>query len=286
MENICEPCDYTTKLKSNLTIHFQTVKHIKNMEIFYKQTIEDLIAQKNCDVKEIQILKNEIDNCKLELVLKNQTIQNLNTKIKSLNYTKSVKKQKKTKITDTVIDNKTILDSVYFNKNVSDYDNKNVFYMAYVGTINGEDIYKYGISSQIYARDYKEHRNIFQIFRLFCIEETDNTAKIEKLFEKEMHVRNLHRNLTMDNKKHTELYTTSVEYPLDKIIKLVTDIITNNPLPVIKRANDKIKELTNNSDITKLNLEYQIKLEDTKQKEIQYKMKELEFKTRELELMQ
>ncbi len=60
MDNICEPCDYTTKIKYNFVLHFQTVKHIKNMEIFNKQKMEDLIAQNKESADEIKELKNQI----------------------------------------------------------------------------------------------------------------------------------------------------------------------------------------------------------------------------------
>ncbi len=219
-----------------------------------------------------ELLKTNVD---CELKLKNNLIQNLNFQIGELKN-KSVKKIKIKKsttieITDVVdvIDNKTdVPKNIHLDKNISSYDGKNVFYMAYIGTINNENIYKYGISRQIFVREYTQHRNTFKIFNLIYLEETDNNAKIELLFEQNMKILDLHRNLIINNKKYSELFTTSDYHSIDKIIKDVTKLISENPLSALKDAQNKIKELTNDKEIMKLDLEYKILLEKSKHKEL------------------
>ncbi len=61
MNNICEPCDHTSKKKSDLLAHFKSLKHIKNMEIINKQKMEDLIAQNKELHGQIRILTNQVE---------------------------------------------------------------------------------------------------------------------------------------------------------------------------------------------------------------------------------
>ncbi len=171
--------------------------------------------------------------------------------------------------------------SVYLNQNVSSFHNKNVIYVAYIGKHNDELLYKYGISSRIFVRDYAEHRKAFDVFDLIYIAETDNNAYIETQFQNELKVRNIHRCLSVKNKKYTELFTVNNHFTIDILTSTLDDFIANKPLPALSDAHNKIKQLIENIEFSKFELEYQykikiedtkIKIEDTKQKEIEYKM--------------
>ncbi len=265
----CEHCDNSFSQSCHLARHTKTCLQKKIVDMNINIKFDSLNKKIEYYENQLMFANTKIEYHESQLVSATETIVNLNSQIELLkNNPQNLKKIKNPVVNnniDTIIDN-NVMDSIYFSKNVTDYDNKNVFYMAYVGTINGENIYKYGISSRIFGRDYKEHRRTFNIFTLFYLEETDNNIVIESLFEKELHIRKIHRSLTINNKKQTELYTTSADHPIEKIIKIVIDIISNNLLPALKEADNKIKELTNNN-------EYRIRLE-----EIQLKKLELEYK--------
>lgn len=145
--------------------------------------------------------------------------------------------------------------SFYTDNDLYKYNNKNVMYIAYVGEINNEHIYKYGISGKVYEREYNSHRQNFDLFEMKIIKITDNKDVIEDIFEKEMLIRNIHRSIIINSKKQTELFTVNELYTFSYISKLFNRIIIDNPsFETIKYIN-KIKKLENQLEIIKLELE-------------------------------
>lgn len=132
----------------------------------------------------------------------------------------------------------------FYNENLLyKYDNKNVIYIAYVGYINNEQTYKFGISSQLYEREYNAHRNNFDIFDMKLVKITDNKDIIEDLFKKELKIRNLHRIHTINTKRQTELFVTTPEYNFNKIIRLLLNVIKDNPSYEVAMLQEQIKKL-------------------------------------------
>ncbi len=166
--------------------------------------------------------------------------------------------------------------SIYLNQNITNFDDKNVVYIGYVGKYNNELIYKYGISSRIFSRDYNEHRKTFDAFELIYLKETDNNYKIETLFEKELKCRNLHRKLSFKNKNQTELFTIMPDNDIDKLTNMLDKLIETNPLPAILHANNKLKELENNNSTEIKIKEIDYKMTDNYKIELQIKMLELQ----------
>jgi prophage antirepressor-like protein len=181
----------------------------------------------------------------------------------------------------SIQDNKTQYKSLYTDKMITDYEKKNVVYIAYVGNYNNEEIFKYGISGDIFNREYKQHRKLFDKFEMILIEETDNNATIETMFGKNLKILNLHRQLTVNNKNQTELFTTTQQYPIGKILKMINELIKNNELKAITDAK-------NNSILKEKEYELEIKKEETRQKEIEHTTRqkeiELELKKEEIRL--
>jgi len=74
--------------------------------------------------------------------------------------------------------------SVYDDKMITEFDNKNVVYIAHIGTYNNEVLFKFGLSKNVFRRDYNEHQRDFEYFNMILIEETDNNNIVEELFLK------------------------------------------------------------------------------------------------------
>lgn len=128
------------------------------------------------------------------------------------------------------------------------FDNKNVVYMAYVGNIDGEDIFKYGKTSKLYDREFKAHRKTFDRFDMHTVKITDNKDIVEEIFEKELLIRNIHRTITINSKRQTELFTTSGEYNLEYVTNLLTRIVKDNPsyeVLMYKRKLEKLQAIIN-----------------------------------------
>jgi prophage antirepressor-like protein len=117
--------------------------------------------------------------------------------------------------------------SFYDDALISTYEGKRVFYIAYIGCYGDEHLYKYGISRNIFNRDVNQHRKTFDYFQILQIYETDNYDIVEELFEKEMKVRGWHREMEINNKRQTELFSCS---DIEKIKEYITIIIRENPI--------------------------------------------------------
>lgn len=133
--------------------------------------------------------------------------------------------------------------SFYKENDLYKFDNKNVIYVAYVGRYNKEEIFKYGISSKIFKREYLQHRNNFTKFDMITVKITDNKDVVEELFEKELLIRDLHRKITINNKKQTELFTVNKDYSYEYINRLLTRIIRDNPSYEVAILKEKIAQL-------------------------------------------
>jgi hypothetical protein len=78
------------------------------------------------------------------------------------------------------------------------YDKKHVLYIAFVGKYFGLFIFKYGLSRDMFRREYNEHRKQFTVFEVVLIIECDNCEAVETLFEKELKMRHLHQELVIN----------------------------------------------------------------------------------------
>ena len=186
---------------------------------------------------------------------------------------------------------KIVYKSVYDDKTITEYDNKNVVYIAHVGTFNNEELFKFGLSKNVLRRDFDKHRKNFEYLNMIFIEETDNNITVEDLFKKQMNVLNLLRSCTINKKTQTELFTVSINFSIEKIKEIMHNIIISKPLPSIINANNKItlleKENENSFELEKIKLK--IKKEETKQiekriEEIKELNKQYELKYKLLEL--
>jgi len=146
-------------------------------------------------------------------------------------------------------------ESVYMNKNITDFDNKNTFYISYIGLYDDKHTYKFGVSKRMFERDYCEHRKVFDIFDLIFLQETINSNDVEHSFKKELKVRNINREITINDKNQTELFTTTDEWDINKIINLATDLINSHPLKKISDLEQKNNQLEHENQIVKLKLE-------------------------------
>jgi hypothetical protein len=110
-------------------------------------------------------------------------------------------------------------EELFWNENqINDYNNKNVIYVAFIGLINNERIYKYGKSEQIYTREFKQHKKFFDIFKMRFVIECDNMSFVEKEFKKFLKSIDLLKNIEIKESNITELFTIKEKQNIDYII--------------------------------------------------------------------
>lgn len=145
----------------------------------------------------------------------------------------------------TIIQHTSIQRTSFYNENdLYKYDNKNVIYLAYIGQVNGEEMYKYGKTYKLYEREYKAHRKNFDIFEMQYVKITDNKDVVEDILEKELQIRKIHRKATIKTMNQTELFATTEEYNFDYIKKLLNRIVRDNPshqVMILKRKLEKLQ---------------------------------------------
>src|SRR3989344_3229693 len=161
----------------------------------------------------------------------------------------------------------------YFNNNdLINYENKNVIYLGLIGIYNSRLLIKYGKSSRICDRIYKEHHITFgKQFTILHIAETDNNNIIEQLFEKAIRLKQLNVELVFNNKKQTELFIINGEFNIELAIEMINKLIIENPL----RSNEIRDNIINNN---------QLLIEQEKTKQIELQMQYEQEKTKQLDL--
>ena len=172
----------------------------------------------------------------------------------------------------------------YDSAMISSFDKKAVIYIVYVGMYNGEHIFKYGFSRDIFRREHREHQKNFDEFRIVLICECDNCEEIENLFKMDLMNNYVQRKLTINNKVQTELFTVTANLSYEYFLDLVKKLIGEHKLPAIKEADNKIVNFQSlvssykDSDENK-KLKLQFKLSENFKLELQtnVKLKKLEI---------
>ncbi len=146
----------------------------------------------------------------------------------------------------------------YDDNLISQFENKNVVYIGYVGVHNNEHIFKFGKTRNIYNRDIKKHRSNFNFFEIIYVKDCVNYEIVEKQFKKELIAKKIHRKLNIRNKTDIELFTITNKISIDDIKRLMDDIIDffpiNKDLMLAKYEYDIYKE---KNDHLKLQIEYE-----------------------------
>jgi prophage antirepressor-like protein len=184
------------------------------------------------------------------------------------------------------------LPKFYEENGISKFENKKVVYIGYVGKHGREYLFKYGISSKIYERDFKQHRQTFTEFEIVHIEETDNNEEIEKRFERDLKSYNIHREIKLNGKKQTELFCVTARKSISMLINHMKTLVRENPLPNLANAQNEIQK--RNDIITEHDkqreermLDKKIKLEsillEKSKQELEKSKQELEKSKQELE---
>jgi prophage antirepressor-like protein len=112
---------------------------------------------------------------------------------------------------------------------IQSFDNKNIFYIGYIGKIKDVDSYKFGSTKKISKR-VKDHEKTYERFELlFCIECEKHTL-LEQLLKdsKEVKARRFSHKFRVENKKNetdvTELLNFDDKFNLDDLKKLLVQL--------------------------------------------------------------
>lgn len=123
------------------------------------------------------------------------------------------------------------------------FHDKNVVYIAYVGKIGRKDTFKYGVTKNLFKREYEQHRKTFSKFEMCHVKPTYNIYQAEDLLEKELKLRNMHTTMRINDKLQTELFTVNSDFDIDYIKKLVNHISKHVDKDIHEEIGDLKKEI-------------------------------------------
>lgn len=118
--------------------------------------------------------------------------------------------------------------SFYDDNFLYKYDKKRVVYLGFCCLFDGKIIYKYGITSDIYKREYGELQSDIIGFKIIYIRECSDNDIIEASLEKELMLRNLRLSMKFNGKNFTELFTVTEDFDIEKVKNLTDAMIDNN----------------------------------------------------------
>lgn len=139
--------------------------------------------------------------------------------------------------------------SFYDTADLFEYQNQNVFYVAYIGVHRNEPLFKFGISFDYYRREFHEHKKIYSTFDLLYLRRTDNNRTVEELFKKECQIKELYRKLEIQGKQYTEMFTVNEKNGFDRMRVILDKIIEQYPTKEIQARDEKIKTLENKIEV-------------------------------------
>jgi len=137
----------------------------------------------------------------------------------------------------------------FYSKNlISEYKDKNVIYLAYIGKHNQQDMLKFGISSDFPRRELIEHRKTFAIFNVLYIEEAELSSHIENKLKLEFKARNMLQNIKINNKMQKEVVALNAINGVESCINIIKQLVSNNKPASIKLLEERNKNLQKEND--------------------------------------
>jgi prophage antirepressor-like protein len=112
----------------------------------------------------------------------------------------------------------------YEDNDITDFENTHVFYLAYIDSINGQHILKFGVSGDYPRRELEEHRKTYKKYNVIKIWPANANYLIETKVKKAMRAK---RVLHKGGIKGTELISLNGVFTLDKCIETINKIAQN-----------------------------------------------------------
>jgi prophage antirepressor-like protein len=149
---------------------------------------------------------------------------------------------------------KLMIKEFYDDNLLSDYKDKRVVYLAYVGRHNDEEILKFGISKDFPRRELKEHRKAFSTFKVQHIEICDSNQEVEEKLKIELDARKMLRKLKIEKTMQTELCALNAVNGIESVIGIIKRIAGNTKSDLeqqvremkimLKASNEKLEVLS------------------------------------------
>lgn len=121
----------------------------------------------------------------------------------------------------------------FFNNNINNnmfkniwakHDKKDILYIGYIGKINNEYLFKYGMTTDMKNR-FDKHIKNFETFELVHVFETPYLSKVERMLKIQLKLLKLNRVYLKDKQKMFELFAINDINDINNIIDMTKQII-------------------------------------------------------------
>lgn len=162
-----------------------------------------------------------------------------------------------------------IVDNCFFDDNdIEDFKNKNVNYIAYVGTYKGKDYYKYGYTDNFIERE-KAHLKDYDHFITKYVGKCIGNKGIESDFERHLDRYKIRKTEIINEKKHKELFITTDKHTIVKLIEKMDHLIEKHNKRYLKDHEQDIIIANTTKQIEYNNIDNMLLVEQEKTKQEQ-----------------
>jgi prophage antirepressor-like protein len=160
--------------------------------------------------------------------------------------------------------NTTPIESFLKHNNIEDYDKVPVVYLAALGFIGDDLLFKYGYTSDIIKR-LAQHKTTFgDQFKLILIAQTDNNVAVEKKYKELIKEYGFNFEIEFGNNMQTELVRTHGDFTIDNAKGLLECLAENY---ISDSMQDVMEKYNTNKYAIKAQMKVDIEKEKTKQEE-------------------
>lgn len=144
----------------------------------------------------------------------------------------------------SILPNKLKIINYYDTEPISNFLNKNVVYIGYIGEVNDMSLFKYGNFYNMQLDDEESLRDKYKSFVMVYMVETDNYDLIIKLFEIDLKNYGLYKKVLVgEKKKPVNFFTITETKDVEFFVYHMENLVENNITSTAKKLNDVNKDL-------------------------------------------
>jgi hypothetical protein len=140
------------------------------------------------------------------------------------------------------------------NINIKNYTGTRVVYLAYIGIHRGKYLLKFGISSDYYRRETKEHKYTYPVYKLIRLWTSVSNDSVEKQIKQEMRYRKVLTSEKFNGSNKKELIALNDYFTASKCVEIIDKFVKNtkskeelvceNLMKEVDELKKKLSELT------------------------------------------
>lgn len=171
-------------------------------------------------------------------------------------------------------------ESFYKKGMVTSFDGKRVLYVGCAGVVDGEKIYKVGISADVYGRDWEQIHVSIPNFDIKKIVQCDMNHILERKILRELKLRGLKRRIVFSGRPFTEMFVFSDSFTYDDLSKYIDEQVKE--LDIIYASSDKCAYMRERERTLQLQTEKEIAMIELEKIKENVRLEEIKLRQMEI----